>query len=164
MVRVGVGFAPRRRGEEVSAAQLRNLSEPSVAMSSQASAPLLPRRGCCSGWLGPALVLGGSGLFAVANALGKAYERTGGTVGTLLVTRGVLSWLFNGLLARSGGEPLLNVATDLRLGCCRYYEPRRASLAAGHPYPFRPRTHLYRDTFGGFVDTVRGALRARTGR
>ena len=24
-------------------------------------------------------------------------------------TRGVLSWLFNGLLARSGGEPLLNV-------------------------------------------------------
>ena len=73
------------------------------------SAPLLPRRGCCSGWLGPSLVLFGSGFFAVANAFGKAYEQTGGTVGTLLLTRGVLSWLFNGLLARSGGEPLLNV-------------------------------------------------------
>ena len=55
------------------------------------------------------------------------------------------------------GEPLLNVATDLRGACCRYYEPRRASLAAGYPYPFQPRTHLYRDTFGGFVETLRAA-------
>lgn len=33
------------------------------------------------------------------------------------------------------GEALLNVATDARGACCRYYEPRRASAAAGYPYP-----------------------------
>lgn len=53
------------------------------------------------------------------------------------------------------GMPLLNVATDVLGACCRYYEPRRASAAAGNPYPFKPRTHLYRDTFGGFVETLR---------
>lgn len=65
------------------------------------------------------------------------------------------------------GEPLLNVATDVRGACCRYYEPRRASIAAGYPYPFQPRTRLYRDTFGGFVETLRAAststARARLG-
>ena len=57
------------------------------------------------------------------------------------------------------GEPLLNIATDTRGACCRYYEPRRTSLESGYPFPFQPRTHLYRDTFGGFVETLRAANR-----
>ncbi|KAL1500455.1 hypothetical protein AB1Y20_013112 [Prymnesium parvum] len=58
------------------------------------------------------------------------------------------------------GEALLNVATDVKGRCCSYYEPRRASIASGYPYPFAPTTRLYRDTFGGFVDTMRsGTMR-----
>jgi hypothetical protein len=67
-------------------------------------------------------VLAGSTLFAVANTLGKAFERTGGTVGTLLATRGVLAWGFNGLLARLNGESLLNVLF------CRDANVRRGTL------------------------------------
>lgn len=59
------------------------------------------------------------------------------------------------------GDILLNVASDLRQGCCRYHEPRRNSVAAGYPYPFAPRTHLYRDTFGGFVETLRTAAASK---
>lgn len=81
---------------------------------------LLSSRSRCSGCFGPGLVLVGSALFAVANAMGKAFERTGGTVGTLLVTRGLLAWGFNGVLAHIGGEPLLSVlffrGTSVQLG------------------------------------------------
>lgn len=64
----------------------------------------------CGAWVGPAMVLLGSALFAVANAFGKSFEQTGGTVGTMMFVRGLLSWGFNGLLARcSAGEPLLTV-------------------------------------------------------
>ncbi|KAL7553822.1 hypothetical protein ACHAWF_017710 [Thalassiosira exigua] len=48
-----------------------------------------------------------------------------------------------------------NVAADLDYRCCRYFEPQGKSQQAGYPYPFAPTTHLYRDTFGGFVETVR---------
>ena len=50
-----------------------------------------------------------------------------------------------------------NVAADVQSSCCQYYEPRRVAADAGYPYPFRPRTHLYRDHFKGFVSTMRGA-------
>ena len=62
----------------------------------------------------------------------------------------------------SGGDsrgaqqvPKFNVAADQDTRCCRYYEPQGKSLKAGYPYPFVPTTHLYRDTFGGFVNTIR---------
>ena len=48
-----------------------------------------------------------------------------------------------------------NVAADAAKACCQYYEPRRIAAEAGYPYPFRPRTHLYRDHFEGFVGTLR---------
>ncbi|CAK9094051.1 Hypoxia-inducible factor 1-alpha inhibitor (Hypoxia-inducible factor asparagine hydroxylase) [Durusdinium trenchii] len=48
-----------------------------------------------------------------------------------------------------------NVAADFKSVCCQYYEPRNISAQAGYPYPFNPRTHLYRDRFSGFVDTLR---------
>ncbi|CAE7275660.1 HIF1AN [Symbiodinium sp. CCMP2456] len=48
-----------------------------------------------------------------------------------------------------------NVAADAARACCQYYEPRRIAAEAGYPYPFRPRTHLYRDHFEGFVGTLR---------
>ena len=35
-------------------------------------------------------------------------------------------------------------------------------MAAGFPYPFRPRTRLYRDTFNGFVATLRHAALNRS--
>ena len=56
--------------------------------------------------------------------------------------------------------PVLNVATDVKGACCRYYEPRRVAIQANYPYPFRPRTHLYRETFDGFVSTLRAAASA----
>ena len=50
-----------------------------------------------------------------------------------------------------------NVAADNRSACCQYYEPRRVAAEAGYPYPFRPRTHLYKDHFAGFVETLRAS-------
>lgn len=48
-----------------------------------------------------------------------------------------------------------NVAADLAGRCCRYFEPLTHAQQAGYPYPFVPSTHLYRDTFDGFVRTLR---------
>ena len=61
----------------------------------------------------------------------------------------------------SGGSVSFNVATDAAERCCRYFDPQSRSSDAGYPYPFAPTTHLLRDTFGGFVDAVRGAERDR---
>ena len=55
------------------------------------------------------------------------------------------------------GGPQLSVASDARGACCQYYEPRHVAIEHGYPYPFQPRTHLYRDSFAGFASTVRGA-------
>ena len=61
---------------------------------------------------------------------------------------------------QAAAAPLsFNVAADNAGRCCRYFEPRKASDRAGHPYPFAPTTHLYRDHFDGFVKTVRRAAR-----
>jgi len=63
-----------------------------------------------------------------------------------------------------GGEPpKFNVAADVNTRCCRYFEPQGRAQKLGYPYPFAPTTHLYRDTFDGFVKTVRKASRDRIG-
>ena len=48
-----------------------------------------------------------------------------------------------------------NVAANVNTSCCEYYEPRKMAVEADYPYPFRPTTHLYRDTFRGFASTLR---------
>jgi len=58
--------------------------------------------------------------------------------------------------------PTLNVAAGSRASCCQYYEPRRVSIEKKYPYPFRPSTHLYLDTFEGFAATVCAATANRT--
>ncbi len=57
-------------------------------------------------------------------------------------------------------EPVvMTVATDLASRCCRYYEPRREAIRRGYPYPFKPKTRLYKDTFAGFAETLRSENR-----
>ena len=62
------------------------------------------------------------------------------------------------------GKAGFNVAADLNTQCCRYFEPQGSSQKSGYPYPFSPTTHLYRDTFNGYVKTTRKANRDRYGR
>lgn len=57
--------------------------------------------------------------------------------------------------------PLFNVASDAPGRCCRYFDPQPTAQKAGYPYPFAPSTHLYRESFDGFVNTVRAAHRSR---
>ena len=64
-----------------------------------------------------------------------------------------------GALTPDGVAPKFNVAADTNTRCCRYFEPQGKAKQAGYPYPFSPTTHLYRDTFSGFVKTVRKANR-----
>jgi len=59
--------------------------------------------------------------------------------------------------------PSFNIAADLASRCCRYYEPQGNSQNAGYPYPFRPETHLYRDTFDSFAKTIRKGLLPHNG-
>eukprot|EP00435_Cladocopium_sp_Y103_P074066 s27_g46.t1 len=47
-----------------------------------------------------------------------------------------------------------NIAADIPGRCCQYYEPRKVAAEAKYPYPFRPTTHLYRDSFDGFAKTL----------
>uniref|UniRef100_A0A7S4LKH8 JmjC domain-containing protein n=1 Tax=Eutreptiella gymnastica TaxID=73025 RepID=A0A7S4LKH8_9EUGL len=56
-------------------------------------------------------------------------------------------------------KPKFNVAADQQGRCCRYFESQGKAKQSGYPYPFAPSTHLYRDTFDGFVKTVRKAAR-----
>jgi Cupin-like domain len=62
--------------------------------------------------------------------------------------------------ATADAKPSFNVATDLYGRCCRYFEPQKDAQKKGYPYPFQPSTHLYRDNFEGFVQTVRKAARS----
>ena len=57
---------------------------------------------------------------------------------------------------------VMTVATDLASRCCRYYEPRREAIRRGYPYPFKPQTRLYKDTFAGFAETLRSENRTTT--
>ena len=57
--------------------------------------------------------------------------------------------------ASAKAEARFNVATDVKGKCCRYFESESKSKTLGYPYPFTPTTHLYRDKFEGFVNTVR---------
>eukprot|EP00613_Pedinella_sp_CCMP2098_P062339 CAMPEP_0171986982 /NCGR_PEP_ID=MMETSP0993-20121228/275152_1 /TAXON_ID=483369 /ORGANISM="non described non described, Strain CCMP2098" /LENGTH=459 /DNA_ID=CAMNT_0012639907 /DNA_START=34 /DNA_END=1413 /DNA_ORIENTATION=- len=50
---------------------------------------------------------------------------------------------------------VMTVATDDASRCCRYYEPRREALRRDYPYPFKPHTRLYKDSFAGFAATLR---------
>jgi hypothetical protein len=52
-------------------------------------------------------------------------------------------------------EPSFNIAADVASRCCRYFDPQKKAQTAEYPYPFLPSTHLYRDTFDGFVKTIR---------
>mmetsp|Transcript_25085 Transcript_25085/g.52456 ORF Transcript_25085/g.52456 Transcript_25085/m.52456 type:complete len:787 (+) Transcript_25085:28-2388(+) len=62
--------------------------------------------------------------------------------------------------AIAGGEPpKFNVAADVNTRCCRYFESQGKAQSLEYPYPFVPTTHLYRDTFDGFVKTIRKANR-----
>ena len=53
-----------------------------------------------------------------------------------------------------------NVAADLNGQCCQYFELQEKAKKLGYPYPFAPTTHLYRDSFAGYVKTVRKANRS----
>ena len=53
-----------------------------------------------------------------------------------------------------------NIAADLNGQCCQYFEPQEKAKKLGYPYPFAPTTHLYRDSFAGYVKTVRKANRS----
>ena len=58
---------------------------------------------------------------------------------------------------RAHDPVVMTVATDLASRCCRYYEPRREAIRRGYPYPFKPKTRLYKDTFAGGVASVLSA-------
>lgn len=66
---------------------------------------------------------------------------------------------FGASQAEAGKLPKFNVAADTNRRCCRYFEAQGKSQQLRYPYPFVPTTHLYRDTFDGFVRTVRKANR-----
>jgi hypothetical protein len=87
---------------------------------------------------------------------------------TNLVTPAAANWSLAYLeeaFAAHANPPVVTVAmadndqtgggADDKERCCRYYEPRREAARRGFPYPFRPRTRLYKDTFAGFVATLR---------
>jgi hypothetical protein len=69
-----------------------------------------------------------------------------------------LKYLSRRVFGSSGGGveiPSFNIAADVASRCCRYYDPQKKAQTAEYPYPFLPSTHLYRDTFDGFVKTIR---------
>lgn len=66
-----------------------------------------------------------------------------------------LNQMFNRDSNEGNDPPKFNIAADISTQCCRYFEPQETSWKLGYPYPFAPTTHLYRDSFEGFVKTVR---------
>lgn len=69
-----------------------------------------------------------------------------------------LKYLSRRVFGSSGGGAGIssfNIAADVASRCCRYFDPQKKAQTAEYPYPFLPLTHLYRDTFDGFVKTIR---------
>jgi hypothetical protein len=69
-----------------------------------------------------------------------------------------LKYLSRRVFGSSGGGvdiPGFNIAADVPSRCCRYFDPQKKAQTAKYPYPFLPSTHLYHDTFDGFVKTIR---------
>ena len=62
---------------------------------------------------------------------------------------------YKGTVNPDGSPLVLNIAADTPGACCRYYEPLKEAVKRDYPFPFQPRTHLYRDTFADFVKTIR---------
>lgn len=83
---------------------------------------------------------------------------------TDLRTPAAANWSLSYLEAAfSAHNPVvMTVATNDALRCCHYYEPRREASRRGYPYPFKPQTRLYKDTFAGFAATLRRTAERQT--
>lgn len=75
-----------------------------MCQSRSATSRTTASRGARPAVIASGLVLFGSLLFALANALCKAFFQLDGTEGTLMFARGTLAWAFNGAIARWNGE------------------------------------------------------------
>ena len=123
--------------------------------------PMVPRRGVAEAreYIARAEPVVITGLFAQREGAAEACEAEAAHP---VVHKWTLEYLAREFAGAGTVDAPFNVAADARRSCCRYYESRHAAVAAGFPYPFRPRTRLYRDTFNGFVATLRHAALNRS--